>query len=114
MANAMLDLRKVADSFSWPVYCRSYLTTLGGLLIGLCCLIAGRESVGVSAHSPAWQLGFGLALLVGVLLILVGLVGKSRTIEKWADSWSRHEIAFAIMLLALPLYFVLATFYRRR
>jgi hypothetical protein len=41
-------------------------------------------------------------------------LGPSRTIEKWADAWSKHDIAFLVMVLALPLYFVLIPIYRRR
>ena len=110
----MTGLGKLVDSFSWPIYCRSYLATMGGLLAGLGCLIVARQSSGMSSLAPGWQLGFGVALFIGAILVLTGLLGPSRTIERWAESWSRHEIAFVIMLLALPLYFVLAPIYSRR
>ncbi|MBN6111099.1 hypothetical protein [Xanthomonas bonasiae] len=101
-------------NFSWPIYCRSYLVTLGALFIGLGYLLVGHQAGGVGALSPGYQLGLGLALFIGILLVLAGLLGSSRMIEGWADSWSGHEIALVLMLLAIPLYFVLVPIYRRR
>ena len=110
----MTDFGKLVDSFSWPIYCRSYLATMGGLLIGLGCLIVARQSGGISSLSPGWQLALAVALFIGAFLIVAGFLGPSRMIERWANSWSRHEIAFVIMILALPLYLVLAPIYRHR
>lgn len=111
---SMTIVSRLIANFSWPIYCRSYLVTLGAILVGLGCLIVARQSGGIGSLSPGYQLALGLALLIGMLLVLAGLLGSSRLIEGWADAWSRHEIALVLMLLAVPLYLVLVPIYRRR
>lgn len=110
----MTVISRLFANFSWPIYCRSYLVTLGALFIGLGYLLVEHQTGGVGALSQGYQLGLGLALFVGILLVLAGLFGSSRLIDGWADSWSGHEIALVLMLLAVPLYFVLVSIYRRR
>jgi len=103
--------------FSWPVYCRSYLITMGIIIGGLCVFLyfaVAREPDGFLALSQGWLLGLGIAWFIAIAFVLFGLAGPAETIEQWADLLSKHEIAFAIMLLAIPLYFALVPFYRRR
>ncbi|AGH78359.1 hypothetical protein J155_03045 [Xanthomonas citri pv. citri] len=79
--------------------------TLGILVAGGAALAAGDIS------------GAGLALLicvVGILLLGFGVAGPSRQMEAWADAASGHEVALVLMVLAYPVYLLMAPFYARR
>lgn len=110
----MTIISRILTNFSWPIYCRSYLVTLGALFLGFGYMLVAHQPGGVGTLSPGYQLGCGLALFIGILLVLAGLLGSSRLAEGWGDTWSRHEIAIVLMLLAIPLYLVLVPIYRRR
>ncbi|TZF80222.1 hypothetical protein FW784_14105 [Lysobacter lacus] len=104
----MTQLRNFADRFSWPLYCRSYLVTLGLLFAGGAVWAVAREPKGFAGLPVGWQLGAAVAVVTGFCLFVAGLAGSRRVIERWADSWSKHDIAVIVMLLALPVYLVLA------
>jgi hypothetical protein len=104
----MRHLSKFIDRLSWPLYCRSYLATLGSILAGAAIWIVQRERGQFAGLTLTWQFGVALAALAGVGLVLAALVGAEASIEKWANSWSKHDIALPIMVIALPLYLVLA------
>ncbi|MBG3852365.1 hypothetical protein ABQZ69_18785 [Xanthomonas sp. WHRI 8391] len=92
-------------------YCRAYLVTLGLLLAG------GGGAFGVLANGHVSGSAMGVALLicvVGVLLLAFGLFGPSRQMESWADAASGHEVALVLMVLAYPVYLLMAPFYARK
>lgn len=92
------------------VYCRAYLVTLGMLVAG------GAGFVALAARDISGA-GLVLALLIsamGALLMGFGVVGPVRQMEAWADAASGHEVALVLMVLAYPLYLVMAPFYVRR
>lgn len=110
----MKALGSLLDRFSWPLYCRSYLATLGGLLAGFGGLLIAHEAGGYQALSPGWQTGLALALLAGAALLLTSVFASPRIIERWSDALSRHEVALFLMVLALPLYGLLLLLRWRR
>lgn len=94
-----------------PTYCRAYLVTLGLALT----VLAGGLCWGMDAGAGAaggWTVvlvaGMGTA---GIALLLAGLLGPSERMEAWADSASRHEASLLVLVLAYPVYLVLALFY---
>ncbi|KQQ74769.1 hypothetical protein ASF73_09140 [Xanthomonas sp. Leaf131] len=92
-------------------YCRAYLATVGVLLAG------GGGAFGVLANGSVSGSAMGVALLicvVGVVLLAFGLFGPSRQMESWADAASGHEVALVLMVLAYPVYLVMAPFYARK
>jgi cytochrome bd-type quinol oxidase subunit 2 len=103
---------KVRDTTA--TYCRSYLVTFGLLFVALSILIWRRDGAQIALW-PWW--GFVLLavfLLGGIALALFGLFGPSSKMESWADAASTHEASLIIMVLAYPVYLVLAPFYERR
>jgi hypothetical protein len=92
-------------------YCRAYLVTVGVLLAG------GSAAVGVLAAGSISGAGLTLALLIcvlGVVMLAFGVFGPSRQMESWADAASGHEVALVLMLLAYPVYLLMAPFYARK
>ncbi|PKV14686.1 hypothetical protein [Xanthomonas prunicola] len=92
------------------VYCRAYLVTLGMLVA------AGSGFVALAAGDISGA-GLALTLLVcamGVLLLGFGFVGPVRQMEALADATSGHEAALVLMVLAYPMYLLMAPFYARR
>ena len=110
----MKHLREFVDRFSWPLYCRSYLVTLGLLFTGGAVWAVQREPNGFGGLPLGWQLGTSVAVIAGFGLLFAGLAGRERTVERWADSWSKHDIAVLLMLLALPVYLILALVFPRK
>ncbi|MCC8470527.1 hypothetical protein [Xanthomonas phaseoli] len=92
------------------VYCRAYLVTLG-------MLVAGGAAFVALAASDISGAGLGLALLIcglGVLLLGIGVAGPARQMDAWADAASGHEVALVLMVVAYPVYLLMAPFYARR
>ncbi|WP_127171514.1 hypothetical protein [Xanthomonas euvesicatoria] len=92
------------------VYCRAYLVTLG-------MLVAGGAAFVALAASDISGAGLALAPLIcamGALLLGFGVAGPAPQMEAWADAASGHELALALMVLAYPVYLVMAPFYARR
>lgn len=93
-----------------PTYCRAYLVTLGLALAAF----AGGLFFGLEAGA-ADAGGWGVVLAgmgaMGIGLLLVGLLAPSECMEAWVDSTSRHEASLLVMVLAYPVYLVLALFY---
>ncbi|MEJ8455734.1 hypothetical protein WKH92_13640 [Xanthomonas oryzae pv. oryzae] len=84
------------------------MVTLGALVAaGSCCVALAAGDIA----------GAGLALLVcalGVLLLGFGVVGPTRQMEALADATSGHKAALVLMVLASPVYLLMAPFYARR
>ncbi|MEA5123643.1 hypothetical protein [Xanthomonas floridensis] len=92
------------------VYCRAYLVTLG-------MLVAGGAAFVALAAGDISDTGLVLALLicaVGALLLGFGIVGPTRQMEALADATSGHEAALVLMVLAYPVYLLMAPFYAPR
>ncbi|QJD68312.1 hypothetical protein HG421_11775 [Xanthomonas campestris pv. badrii] len=92
------------------VYCRAYLATLG-------VLVAGGAAFVALAAGDISDAGLVLALLicaVGVLLLGFGIAGPRRQMEALADATSGHEAAPVLLVLAYPVYLVMAPFYAQR
>ena len=67
------------------------------------------------ASAPWWGLALISTFLLGGLgLVVFGLLGPSTRMEKWADDASTHEASILLVILAYPIYLVLAPFYDRR
>ncbi|MCC4621682.1 hypothetical protein LL965_16935 [Xanthomonas cassavae CFBP 4642] len=89
------------------VYCRAYLVTLG-------LLVAGGAAFVALAAGDISDAGLVLVLLicaVGVLLLGFGVVGPARQMDALADATSAHEAALVLMMLAYPVYLLMAPFY---
>lgn len=96
-----------------PTYSRSYLVTLG-----LVMLVTGAFllALGSSGDPPwtAWALAAAAtAALAGAALAAYGLLGPARHMEGLADATSRHEASLVIMALAYPVHLLLSPLYRR-
>lgn len=99
---------------TWALYCRSYLLTVGFLLL------AGSLFSLYLVHSgsiiwPWW--GLAVAAVVascGVALFGVGLFGSHSRLVKWADAASTHEASIILMAISYPTYLILKQFYHRR
>ncbi len=99
---------------TWALYCRSYLLTVGLLLM------AGSLFSLYLVHNgpivwPWW--GFALAIAVagcGAALFGVGLFGSHSRLDKWADAASTHEASIFLMAISYPTYLILKQFYHRR
>lgn len=92
------------------VYCRAYLVTLGMLVA------AGSGFVALAAGDISGA-GLALALLIcalGMLLLGFGCFGPVRQMEALADATSGHAAALVLMVLAYPMYLLMAPFYARR
>ncbi|MEB1608344.1 hypothetical protein VDQ74_00265 [Xanthomonas campestris pv. campestris] len=92
-------------------YCRAYLVTLGLLLAG------GSAAFALLARGSVSASAMGLTLLicvVGVVLLAFGFFGPSRQMESWAEAASGHEIALVLMVLAYPVYLLMAPVYARK
>ncbi|KAB7770158.1 hypothetical protein [Xanthomonas maliensis] len=92
-------------------YCRAYLVTLGLLLAGGSGAFAGLAAGSVSSNALLLAL---LICVIGLVLLAFGLFGPAQQMEAWAGAASGHEVALVLMLLAYPVYLLLAPFYRRR
>lgn len=110
----MRVLGKLADRFSWSLYCRSYLITLGLLLAGCAAWAVTRAPNGFGSLSAPFRFGVAVAVTAGIGLVVGGLAGSKAAIKRWADSWSKHDIAFPVMLIAVPVYVVLALVFPRK
>lgn len=92
------------------VYCRAYLVTLGMLVA------AGSGFVALAAGDISGA-GLALALLIcalGMLLLGFSCFGPVRQMEALADATSGHAAALVLMVLAYPMYLLMAPFYARR
>ncbi|NIJ75936.1 hypothetical protein FHT08_000984 [Xanthomonas campestris] len=92
-------------------YCRAYLVTLGLLLAG------GSAAFALLARGSVSASAMGLTLLIcvmGVVLLAFGFFGPSRQMESWAEAASGHEIALVLMVLAYPVYLLMAPVYARK
>ncbi|CAD1793930.1 MULTISPECIES: hypothetical protein [Xanthomonas] len=92
-------------------YCRAYLVTLGLLLGG------GGAAFALLARGSVSGSALGLALLVGIVgvaLLAFGFWGPSRRMESWAEAASGHEVALVLMVLAYPVYLLMAPLYARK
>ena len=92
-------------------YGRSYLVTFGLLFAGLGVLFWPGPTADVGTDA---LLVMGLFFAGGLGVLLLGLLGPDHRMERWADALSTHEVSLVIMLLAYPVYLLLAPFYRRR
>lgn len=64
---------------------------------------------------PWWgYLIFAILFFGGLALIVLGLMGPSNRMEKWADAASTHWASLIIMVLAYPIYLVISPFYAKR
>jgi len=64
----------------------------------------------------SWWEGF-LVLLMALsasLLLLVGIFGNARMVEKTADWSTRHEASIVVIIMAAPIYWLLKTVTRKR
>ncbi|SBV51154.1 hypothetical protein XBLMG947_1938 [Xanthomonas bromi] len=80
-------------------------------------LLAGAPAFVALAAGDISGPGLALALLIcamGVLLLGFGFVGPARQMDAWADMASAHEAALVLMVLAYPVYLLMAPFYARR
>lgn len=92
-------------------YCRAYLVTLGLLLAG------GSAAFALLARGSVSASAMGLTLLIcvmGVVVLAFGFFGPSRQMESWAEAASGHEIALVPMVLAYPVYLLMAPVYARK
>ncbi|MBN3788324.1 hypothetical protein [Burkholderia sp. Ac-20353] len=93
---------------------RSYLATLG-----LAFSVLGFFGLSqYDAMNGDW-VPFAVTILVaaalgGLVMILVGLFGSVRTVQRWADVASFDDATLIVMVIAFPLYLVLRPFYKRR
>lgn len=92
-------------------YCRAYLVTVGVLLAGASAAFGIVAAGSVSSDALLVAL---LICIMGVLLLAFGLFGPSRPMESWAGAASGHEVALVLMLLAYPVYLLMAPFYARK
>jgi hypothetical protein len=98
----------------WVGYGRSFLLTLGLLFVALLCWIWHKQGDHTSEWPMFdWVLFWGVGVL-GVVLLLVGLFASARAIEWWTDAASRHEASIVIMIIAIPMYFLIRWFTRKR
>lgn len=86
------------------LYARCVLATLGGLLILAPAVLWLLDTTG-RGHWPAAVTATCLVLAAcGTLLASVALSAGERTVNRWADAATTHEVALVPMLLAWPLY----------
>lgn len=106
--------RKRRRTDASATYCRSYLVTLGMVLVALGAFILVRDGEGMATW-PWWGSALLAAFLLGgTALVLFGLLGPSSKMQGWAEASSSHEASLFIMALAYPVYLVLSPFYDRR
>lgn len=92
-------------------YCRAYLVTLGALVAGGSGAFAALATGKVSSSALLLAL---LICVIGLALLAFGMFGPSRRMEAWADAASGHEVALVLMVLAYPVYLLMAPFYARK
>ena len=92
---------------NWVSYGRAFLLTLSALFTGLQFYIWRTDGYR-SAEWKFWHwILFCLIGTLAVALLLVGLFGKSRNVERWFDAATRHDASIVILIIAAPLYFLL-------
>ncbi|MCC4632473.1 hypothetical protein ACFFJ4_04475 [Xanthomonas dyei] len=92
-------------------YCRAYLVTVGIVLAGASAAFGTLAAGSVSSEALLVAL---LICVIGVAVLAFGLFGPSSQMEAWANAASGHEVALVLMLLAYPVYLLMAPFYARR
>lgn len=99
---------------TWALYCRSYLLTVGLLMMaGLAFTIYLGTSGSIVL--PWWGIVIvGALLLGGATMIGIGLLGSQSRVDKWADAASSHEASIILTIISLPTYLLLKRFYRSR
>ncbi|WP_158667345.1 hypothetical protein [Agrobacterium bohemicum] len=99
---------------TWALYCRSYLVTIGLLML------AGSAFTLYLAYNGSiflqwWALAIiGTLVCGGAALIGIGLLGSHSLVDKWADAASSHEASVVLMVISFPVYCVLKPFYQTR
>jgi hypothetical protein len=101
------------NSDSHISYNRSFLITLGGLLLTLPVWIWEKEG-DRSKNWPlfAWVLLCGLPFF-GIVLLMIGALASNRRIDSTMHI-PASGAGLLIMLLAMPVYFVLNAFKRKK
>lgn len=99
---------------TWALYCRSYLLTVGFLLLAG-SLFSLYLVLNGSIIWPWWGLAVAVAVAsCGATLFGVGLFGSHSRLDKWADLASTHEASIILMVISYPTYLILRQFYQRR
>ncbi len=99
---------------TWALYCRSYLLTVGLLMIAGSAFTIYLGMSG-SIVLPWWGLVIvGALLLGGPVLIGIGLLGSHSRVDKWAGAASSHEASIILMIISFPAYLILKPFYKSR
>lgn len=99
---------------TWALYCRSYLLTVGFLLLAG-SLFSLSLVLNGSIIWPWWGLAVAVAVAsCGAALFGVGIFGSNSRMDKWADAASTHEASIMLMVISYPTYLIVKQFYHRR
>lgn len=85
------------------LYFRSFLLTLGIFFLAVAAYVLIKELPSISDFGLAMVSGIAI---IGFTLILIGIFGSKKKVEKWANDASKHELTIILMLMAYPAYLI--------
>lgn len=107
-------LQNFLDEFCWVTYCRSFLITLGLIFIAFFGFLLAQGLDFEAQTNLLLRLVFGVMVILGAVLVSVGLFSAKAKVEKWAENVSSGDLeVLAVMVIALPLYFVMSVVAKR-
>lgn len=95
--------KELLSTFDQTLFSRSYLVTVGLLLISTSILILSAIE---GIDSTSYVL-LSLIFVLGLLSLCVGFIVSKSKIDAWAAAFSKHEISIIVIILSVPTYLVM-------
>ncbi|MGF1692487.1 hypothetical protein [Photobacterium kagoshimensis] len=95
--------KQLFSKFDQTLFSRSYLVTIGLLLMSISTLILSALE-GIDSTS---YILLSLIFTMGLLSLCVGFIVSKSKIDTWADAFSKHEISIIVVVLSVPIYLVM-------